>query len=257
MSMVVIRGAVRACDIAIICLLGFAVALFYVDEPVIIGSTGYMAAIAMTAVVDRRRLRHAGPLLAHGVQLVHRQMPRVLLAWTAAFALLLAGVFFLKVGHDFSRVWFAAWYVSRRRRAARLAPGRRQLCRATGRGRAASIAGAAIYGGGAISEKLIGELEIDVDSDIRIMRRVRRPRRRPRRPHHRRLSPPRRPRSSSSPSPAHALDLVIVALPITAEKRVLQLTRSCRCCRPTSGCRPAPPSSASRRGTYSFVGNVP
>ena len=39
-------------------------------------------------------------------------MPRVLLGLTAAFALLLAGVFFLKVGYDFSRVWFAAWYAA-------------------------------------------------------------------------------------------------------------------------------------------------
>ena len=34
------------------------------------------------------------------------------MGWTATVALLLAGVFFLKVAPDFSRAWLALWYVS-------------------------------------------------------------------------------------------------------------------------------------------------
>ena len=139
MSMVVIRGAVRACDLAIICLLGLAVALFYVDEPVIIGNTCYMAALAMTAVVTVAGFDMLGLYSQTAFNSFIRQMPRVLLAWTAAFAMLLAGVFFLKVGHDFSRVWFAAWYVT----GIVVLLGERLVVASfvrTGRARAASIA---------------------------------------------------------------------------------------------------------------------
>ena len=87
MSMVVIRGAVRACDIAIIFLLGFAVAISYVDEPAIIGSTYYMAAIAMTAVATVAGFDMLGLYSQATFNSFVRQMPRVLLAWTAAFAL--------------------------------------------------------------------------------------------------------------------------------------------------------------------------
>jgi len=91
MSMVVIRGAVRACDIAIICLLGFAVAVSYVDEPAVLGSTYYMAAIAMTAVVTAAGFDMLGLYSRTAFNSFISHMPRVVAAWTAAFALLLAG----------------------------------------------------------------------------------------------------------------------------------------------------------------------
>jgi Undecaprenyl-phosphate glucose phosphotransferase len=255
MSMVVIRGAVRACDIAIICLLGFAVALFYVAEPAIVGNTYYMAAIGMTAVVTVAGFDMMGLYSHTAFNSFIRQMPRVLLAWTAAFALLLAGVFFLKVGQDFSRVWFAAWYVT----GVIVLLGERLVVasfvrRWTQQGRL--YRRAAIYGGGAISEKLIGELEIDVDSDIRITGvfddrgddRVDRVI----------AGYPRLGGLKQLVSFARSsrLDLVIVALPITAEKRVIEVTRALAVL-PAEVKLPA--RSTELRftpGTYSRVGNV-
>jgi Undecaprenyl-phosphate glucose phosphotransferase len=255
MSMVVIRGAVRACDIGIICLLGFAVAAFYVDEPAVIGSTYYMAAIAMTAVVTVAGFDLLGLYSQATFTSFVRQMPRVLLAWTGAFALLLAGVFFLKAGHEFSRVWFAAWYaagivviLAERLVVASF------IRRWTQQGRL--YRRAAIYGGGAISERLIGELELDVDSDVRIMGvfddrgddRVDRviagyPR----------LGGLKQLVSAARTS---RLDLVIVALPITAEKRVLEVTRALAVL-PTEVKLPARSSELRfTPGTYSRVGNV-
>ena len=255
MSMVVIRGAVRASDIAIIFLLGFVVAVSYVDEPAIIGSTYYMAAIAMTAVVTVAGFDMLGLYSQATFNSFIRQMPRVLLAWTAAFALLLAAVFFLKAADDFSRVWFAAWYVvgifvllGERLVVASLVRHWTQQGRLYRR--------AAIYGGGAISEKLIAELEVDVDSDIRITGifddrgddRVDRVI----------AGYPRLGGLKQLVSVARnsRLDLVIVALPITAEKRVVEVTRALAVL-PAEVKLPA--RSTELRftpGTYSRVGNV-
>src|SRR5262245_48716916 len=78
-SMVVVRGAVRACDIALICALGLAVALFYVDEPAIVGNPYYMAAIGMTAVVTVAGFDMLGLYSQASFNSFIRQMPRVLL----------------------------------------------------------------------------------------------------------------------------------------------------------------------------------
>ena len=255
MSMVVIRGAVRASDIAIICLLGLAVALFYVEEPVIVGNTYYMVAIGMTAVVTVAGFDLLGLYSQAAFNSFIRQMPRVLVAWTVGFALLLAGVFFLKVGHDFSRVWFAAWYVT----GVIVLLGERLVVagivrRWTQQGRL--YRRAAIYGGGAISEKLIGELEIDVDSDIRITGvfddrgddRVDRVI----------AGYPRLGGLNQLVSFARSsrLDLVIVALPITAEKRLIEVTRSLAVL-PAEVKLPARATELRfTPGTYSRVGNV-
>jgi len=255
MSMVVIRGAVRACDIAIICLLGFAVAVSYVDEPAVLGSTYYMAAIAMTAVVTAAGFDMLGLYSRTAFNSFISHMPRVVAAWTAAFALLLAGVFFLKIGHDFSRVWFAAWYIT----GVIVLLGERLVVASfvrhwTRQGRL--YRRAAIYGGGAISEKLIGELEIDVDSDIRITGvfddrgddRVDRVI----------AGYPRLGGLNQLVSFARSsrLDLVIVALPITAEKRVVEVTRSLAVL-PAEVKLPARATELRfTPGTYSRIGNV-
>ena len=255
MSMVVIRGAVRACDIAIICLLGFAVAVSYVDEPAVLGSTYYMAAIAMTAVVTAAGFDMLGLYSRTAFNSFISHMPRVVVAWTAAFALLLAGVFFLKIGHDFSRVWFAAWYIT----GVIVLLGERLVVASfvrhwTRQGRL--YRRAAIYGGGAISEKLIGELEIDVDSDIRITGvfddrgddRVDRVI----------AGYPRLGGLNQLVSFARSsrLDLVIVALPITAEKRVVEVTRSLAVL-PAEVKLPARATELRfTPGTYSRIGNV-
>lgn len=255
MSMVVIRGAVRALDIVLVCMLGLVVAEFYVDEPVIIGNPYYMAAIGMTAVVTAAGFDMLGLYSHASFNSFIRQMPRVLIAWTAAFALLLAGAFFLKAGHEFSRVWFAAWYVT----GIVVLLGERLVVagivrRWTQQGRL--YRRAAIYGGGVISEKLISDLEVDVDSDIRITGifddrsddRVDRviagyPR----------LGGLKQLVSFARNS---RLDLVIVALPITAEKRVVEVTRSLAVL-PADIKLPARATELRfTPGTYSRIGNV-
>ncbi len=224
-SMVVIRGAVRVCDIALVFLLGFAVALFYVDEPSILGNSYYLVAIGMTAVGTVAGFDMLGLYSQASFNSFMRQMPRLLLAWTAAFALLLAAVFFFKVGHEFSRVWFASWYVV----GALVLLTERLIVasfirRWTRQGRL--YRRAAIYGSGEISEKLLNELEADLDADVRItgifddrgLGRVASVV--AGYPHLGGLT------QLVSTARSSRLDLVIVALPITAEKRVSEVTRA-------------------------------
>ena len=253
-SMVVVRGAIRASDIALICILGIALALAYVDEPEIIG-TYYAAAVVITAVVTVAGFDMLGLYSRASFNSFIRQMPRVLAGWTAAFALLLAAVFFLKVGHEFSRVWLAVWYasgivvlLSERMIAASI------VRHWTRQGRL--YRRAAIYGCGAISEKLLLDLERDVDADIRITGIFdergdeRAPRSTAGYPHLGGLA------QLVSLARSSRLDLVIVALPITAEKRVIDVTRALAVL-PAEVKLPA--ASTQMRftpGTYSHVGNV-
>jgi len=224
-SLVVIRGAVRAFELAIVLILGLAIALLYVEEPVVAGNASFLTVAAFTALATVAIFELLQLYMLPAFTSFIQQMPRVLLGWTAAFALLLAGVFFLKMGHEFSRVWFALWYATG---AAALLAERLAVASLvrhwTSQGRL--FRRAAIYGGGMITEKLIGELEIDVDSDVRIMgvfddrgddrvdRIV--------------AGYPRLGGLGELVEFARStrLDVVIVALPITAEKRLLQVTRS-------------------------------
>jgi len=254
-SLVVIRGAVHALDFAIVVLLGLAIAFLYVEEPIVAGRGSFLlaAGLAGAATVATYELLQLYTLPAFTSFL--KQMPRVLLGWTAAFAFLLAAVFFLKVGHEFSRVWFALWYATG---AAALIGERLAVATLVRHWTSQSrlYRRAAIYGGGMITEKLINELEVDVDSDVRIMGvfddrggdRVSRIV----------AGYPRIGGLQELVAFARKtrLDLVIIALPITAERRLLEVTRLLSVL-PTEVKLPARATELRfTRDTYSHVGNV-
>ncbi len=254
-SMVVIRGAVRAFDFAIIVALGLTIALLYVDEPIVVGNAAFVMAVVGTGLATVASFEllqlYSLPALTSFI----RQMPRTLLGWTATFALLIAGLFFLKMGHEFSRVWFALWYATGAAAlmAERLAVGT-VVHHWTRQGRL--FRRAAIYGGGTITEKLISELEVDLDSDVRIMgvfddrgddrvdRIV--------------AGYPRLGGLGELVEFARRtrLDVVIIALPITAERRLSQVARSLSVL-PAEVKIPARSTELRfTRDTYSHVGNV-
>ncbi len=96
-----------------------------------------------------------------------RSFARVALAWTLVIAGLLALLFFVKVGADFSRFWIASWYVATlsalfSERLAFSVLARRW----TKEGRLNRRA--VIVGGGAEAEELIKALEASHETDIRI-----------------------------------------------------------------------------------------
>jgi Undecaprenyl-phosphate glucose phosphotransferase len=254
-SLTVIRGAVRALEFATVFVLGLAIAHLYVDEPLAAAKVSFLTAAAFTGLATVAAFELLQLYTLPSFTTFLKQMPRVLLGWTAAFAFLLAAVFFLKSGHEFSRVWFALWYATG---AAALIAGRlatSALIRHwTQQGRL--YRRAAIYGGGTITEKLIGELEIDVESDVRIMG----------------IFDDRGTDRVGSMVAGYPrlgglrelvefarrtrLDVIIVALPITAEKRLLQVTRLLSVL-PAEVKLPARATELRfTRDTYSHVGNV-
>ena len=255
LSLVVIRGAVRVLDSGTVVLLGLAIALLYVSEPVVAGRISFLLAVAAVGLATVAAFELLRLYTLPAFTSVFRQMPRLLLGWTAAFALLIAGVFFLKLGHEFSRAWFALWYAAGAAAifTERLAVS--ALVRHWMReGRL--YRRAAIYGGGTLTEKLISELEIDVDGDVRITgifddrgddrvdRIV--------------AGYPRLGNLNALVEFARStrLDIVIVALPITAEQRLIDVTRSLSVL-PTEVKLPARASALRfTSDTYSRVGNV-
>ena len=254
-SMVVIRGAVRAFDFGIVVALGLAIALLYVDEPIVVGNAGFLTAVIGTGLATVATFELLQLYSLSALTSFIRQMPRALVGWTGAFALLIAGLFFLKVGHEFSRVWFALWYATGAvaLSSERLAVGT-VVRHWTRQGRL--FRRAAIYGGGTITESLISELEVDLDSDVRIMGvfddrgddRVDRII----------AGYPRLGGLNELVEFARRtrLDVVIIALPITAERRLSQVARLLSIL-PAEVKIPAHSTELRfTRDTYSHVGNV-
>lgn len=254
-SLVVIKGAMRALDFTLAFALGLAIAILYVNEPTVVGRPSFLFAVACTGLVTVGAFELLQLYTLPSFTAYIRNMPRVILGWTVAFALLLAAVFFFKSGHQFSRVWFALWFVS----GAVALVGTRIIVGTlvhhwTQQGRL--YRRAAIYGGGAITEALIEQLEVDVDSDVRITGvfddrgddRV-----------DRIISGyPRLGGSEQLVEFARKtrLDLVIVALPITAEQRLLTLTQRLSVL-PAEVKLPAQSTQLRfTHQTYSHVGNV-
>jgi Undecaprenyl-phosphate glucose phosphotransferase len=184
------------------------------------------------------------------------QLGRVYLAWTMVLVLFAVAAFLAKVGDSYSRVWVIAWYVSGlfvftgfRLAFARLV---RSWIRSGHLERRAII-----VGGGEPAEMLIHAIEAEPDNDIRICgifddRKDER-------------SPPIVAGYPKLGNIAELvdfgrlarIDLLIVALPITAENRVLQMVRQLwvlpvdiRLSAHTNKLRFRP-------RTYSFVGTVP
>ena len=92
---------------------------------------------------------------------------KIVLGWSATFAFLLIGVFFLKMSDQFSRVWFGTWYLSG---LGFLFVERLLLNRLVHKwGRNGTMERrAVIVGGGKSAENLIRSLEQQSDSEIRI-----------------------------------------------------------------------------------------
>jgi len=166
-SPVVLRGTFRAIEATMLCAIGAIVAAVYVNEPSVLANGAYWAAHVLTGLAAVLSFELFGLYSMSALSSALSNIPRMLFGWAIAFALCVAGIFFLKIGSDFSRVWLAAWFalgalgliISR----VIFAETVRHLARA---GRL--YRRAAIYGGGEVTSGLIAELEADLSSDIRI-----------------------------------------------------------------------------------------
>ena len=184
------------------------------------------------------------------------QLGRILLVWSGTLALLVLAAFLMKISAEFSRLWFASWFASGFVLLTALRLIMSQLIRRWARnGRMERRA--VIVGGGKGAETLIRSLEKQLYNDIRICgifddRDDRR-------------SPPIVAGYPKLGTVAELIefariarvDMLIVSLPVTAERRVLSLLKKLwvlpvdiRLSAHSSQLRFRPRS-------YSFIGSVP
>ncbi len=223
MSPVIVSGTLRLVEFGMLVLAGLVIYLAYVGinrtllwqyPAVILGGSALMVIIL--------ELADAYQLAA--LRKPWSQIGRILFSWSGVFAMMTLVGFFLKVSADFSRVWLATWFGTGFLSLFML---RLVLARAIKRwARNGKMERRAlIVGGGKVAEGLIRSIEMQQDNDIRICGifddrdDVRSP-----------------PVVAGYPklgtigeliefSRIAQIDMLIVALPLTAEARVLTLLK--------------------------------
>ncbi len=254
-SPVVLAGLVKLADFFVIVLSGFLVHAVYISssEPF---KTAYAFAIPMVAAVtvlafEAMHVTHVGALrrpLSQGFRLAG--------AWGGVILGALAVIFFAKLDNAFSRVWLAGWFVVGLaglliERGAISVFVRRMV--AMGRLERRTV----VVGGGEPAEQLLRELEKQPDSDVRIIG-IFDDRMDDRSPDMLGGYPKLGKVDDLVEFARHTrVDLVIFALPITAEARLLHMLRKLwvlpidiRLSAHTNKLRFRPRS-------YSYIGTVP
>ena len=248
----IFAGLVRTGEFALLSGLGFLLAYLYVAE----FFRQYAAAMALAGLLSVAVFQALGLYTIPACANLHSRLTRLLTGWTVTVGALLATVFFLKLAPEFSRVWLALWYVGG---AVGLLTYRAGVAAVTRRGLANGhlTRRAIVYGAGPASRSLIEALDSDPDCDIRVCgvfddRGV------------------ARTGGSIAGYPnlgnLDALWTTAAAPASTCSSwrcrsaprpACSSFSRSCGCCRSTSGWPRTPPGSSSRPRTYSFAGTVP
>lgn len=255
MSPVMVSGTLRLVEFGLLVLAGAALYAFYVGfgthlywhYPAIIFG-GSLLAVILFEVADLYQIST--------LRRPFRNIGRLLVMWSGAFAFLALAGFFLKVSSDFSRFWFGAWFLvgfvllfclrlalaSMVKRWARNGRMERR---------------AVLVGGGKAAETLIRSIERQPDNDIRICgifddRDDRR-------------SPPV---VAGYPKLGNVseliefariarIDMLIVCLPLTAQARVLSLLKKLWVLPVDIRLSAHANELRFRPRSYSFIGSVP
>jgi Undecaprenyl-phosphate glucose phosphotransferase len=222
-SRVVIAGVVRAIEAAVIVLTGVAIYFLYIVRHVG-AQPGYLAVTVgvatMSLVVFQSLHAFSVPAFRHPA----RALFRIAGGWTATFLVVFAGMFFLKLDGALSRVWMGAWFLVG---FGALAVERVILAQfvallvSAGRLQQRAV----IVGGGAIGADLLRELGKNDEAEVQMLGVFDD------------RSDERSPNTVEGyPKLGNVddlvdfarstrVDLVIFALPITAEHRILQMLR--------------------------------
>ena len=256
----VVCGGARFVEFILIAALGYGIFYTYIDNnaalPGNIGQFLYVMAVLTAAAISVLIFQAFHLYDIAILSRAMRQVARVWSAWTLTFAVLLALAFFAKLGQEFSRVWAATWYLSGLgalgafRIALSIAVRRwAKLGRLTRR--------AVIVGGGPEARKLIGALEASRDTDIQIYGVF--DDRNGKRVANRIAGYPKLGNIDQLTEFGREkrLDLLIITLPMSAEKRLLELYKKLwvlpvdiRLSAHTNEIRFRPRA-------YSYIGNVP
>jgi len=109
-SRVVIAGVVRAIEAALIVLTGLAIYVFYIARNVG-AQPGYLAVTIGVAVMAMVVFQSLHVFSVPAFRNPSRALFRIAGGWTLAFLVVFAGVFFLKLDGALSRVWMASWFL--------------------------------------------------------------------------------------------------------------------------------------------------
>ncbi|MCF3639495.1 undecaprenyl-phosphate glucose phosphotransferase [Rhizobium sp. TRM95111] len=254
-SPTMIIGLLRLLEFAALFAVGYGICSLYV-EPSLDVVAFYISVTAGGSAIGVLLLQLADAYQVPALRSAWHSTPRILAAWSIAFALMALVIFFVKTGEVYSRVWFASWYlvgmfyllVERQFIAVAI---RFWARNGTMERRAV------IVGGGEAAKELIRALERQPENDIRICgifddRDERR-------------SPSivaGYPKLGTIPELVEfarlaRIDMLIISLPLSAEARILQLLKKLwvlpvdiRLAAHAKGLKFRPRS-------YSLVGNVP
>lgn len=255
-SPVVVTGAVRVIEIALAILSAMVIYAIYVTETNHSTDLLYFFASATAASLMAITFHTLKLYSITAFTHVLRQASRLWLGWSLIFAILIAASFFLKVSVEFSRVWLLTWYVAGGVSLITLRLGVSGLVKSwmsEGRLTRRTV----IIGGSKHGRKLIEELEASGESDIRICGVF--DDRGDDRVNNDVCGYPKlgRVRDLEEFARKTRVDLIICALPITAEKRLLEIFRKLwilpadvRLAAHTSMLRFRPKA-------YSFIGRIP
>jgi Undecaprenyl-phosphate glucose phosphotransferase len=256
LSSIVVTGAVRMIEFLLVATLGFAIYLAYVEREGQSAHLVYLGAVLLAAATNMLIFQALDLYRVPAFSNFVRSFARISVAWTAVMAGMMTLAFFVKIGADFSRVWIASWYSSALlalfgERIALSLLSRRWI--REGR----LYRRAVIVGGGPEAEELIKALEASQETDIRIVGIF-------------------DDRGDARVSPLVAgypklgnidelvdfarnsrLDLLIVSLPITAEKRLLALLKKLWVLPVDIRLSAHNNRLRFRPRTYSYIGNVP
>jgi Undecaprenyl-phosphate glucose phosphotransferase len=166
MSPVIVSGVLRLVEFALLCAIGLIAFVFYVGlntrlvwyyPTVVLGGSAFMVII----------LELADAYQQSALRRPFSQTGRILFSWLGVFAVLTLIGFFLKISSEFSRVWFGTWFVGGVLALVSLRFVLAKFIRKWARnGRMERRA--LIVGGGKTAESLIRSIEMQPENDIRI-----------------------------------------------------------------------------------------
>lgn len=160
-----IIGLLRLLEFGALLAIGYCIHALYVSDmgmPLF-----YLLVLVSGATIGVLMLMLADAYQVPALRSPWRMTPRILAAWALAFGAMALMVFFFKSGQQFSRVWFASWFVAG---AVYLVVERQIIAYAIRRwARNGTMERrAVIVGGGEPAKELIRTLEHQPENDIRI-----------------------------------------------------------------------------------------
>ena len=189
-------------------------------------TVAYFSAIAISVIIASQRFAVARLYTLEALRNVKFQVKRTLVAWTGVVVLLVVAAFLLKVSEDFSRIWLLVWYLGS---TALLVASRfvisHRLKRWADQGR--YFRAVAIVGAGPLGQRFVEAIQADRSLGLHVVG----------------FFDDRRSRVPSTVAGVAVIgstadlinhvrygeiDLVIIAMPLSAEDRVLQFAQQLR-----------------------------